>query len=178
MRTKYTSLQISIHWLVFLLVVGAYCAMELRGFAPRSYRPLINSIHFTCGISVLGLMAARLLVRIKYRAPAIVPRPHPAVTGISHLVHTIVYLMFIGLPVLGLLAMYYRGSDWVAFGLQMPVAAVPDEDLEFSLKSWHELLANTGYFVIGLHAFGALFHHYVWKDNTLLRMMPGKRERP
>ncbi|KGQ13261.1 putative cytochrome b561 [Beauveria bassiana D1-5] len=152
--------------------------MELRGFAPRSYRPLINSIHFTCGISVLGLMAARLLVRIKYRAPAIVPRPHPAVTGISHLVHTIVYLMFIGLPVLGLLAMYYRGSDWVAFGLQMPVAAVPDEDLEFSLKSWHELLANTGYFVIGLHAFGALFHHYVWKDNTLLRMMPGKRERP
>lgn len=58
MRTKYTSVQISIHWLVFLLVVGAYCAMELRGFAPRSYRPLINSIHFTCGISVLGLMVA------------------------------------------------------------------------------------------------------------------------
>lgn len=173
MRTKYTSLQISIHWLVFLLVVGAYCAMELRGFAPRSYRPLINSIHFTCGISVLVLMVARLLVRIRYRAPAIVPRPHPAVTGISHLVHTIVYLMFIALPVLGFLAMYYRGTDWVAFGLQMPVA---DEDLEFSLKSWHELIANTGYFVIGLHAFGALFHHYVWKDNTLLRMMPGKRE--
>lgn len=178
MRTKYTSLQISIHWLVFLLVVGAYCAMELRGFAPRSYRPLINSIHFTCGISVLVLMVARLLVRIKYRAPAIVPRPHPAVTGISHLVHTIVYLMFIALPVLGFLAMYYRGSDWVAFGLQMPVAAVPDEDLEFSIKSWHKLLANTGYFVIGLHAFGALFHHYVWKDNTLLRMMPGKRQQP
>ncbi|EJF30474.1 MULTISPECIES: cytochrome b561 [Enterobacteriaceae] len=178
MRTKYTSVQISIHWLVFLLVVGAYCAMELRGFAPRSYRPLINAIHFTCGISVLGLMVARLLMRIKYRAPAIVPKPHPAVIGISHLVHTIVYLMFIALPVLGFLAMYYRGSDWVAFGLNMPVAAVPDEDMEFSLKSWHELLANTGYFVIGIHAFGALFHHYVWKDNTLLRMMPGKRQRP
>ncbi len=32
MRTKYTGLQIGIHWLVFLLVIVAYCAMEFRGF--------------------------------------------------------------------------------------------------------------------------------------------------
>ncbi|MCP6640360.1 cytochrome b561, partial [Klebsiella pneumoniae] len=40
MRDKYTGLQIGIHWLVFLLVVGAYATMELRGFFPRSDRPL------------------------------------------------------------------------------------------------------------------------------------------
>ncbi|EOK4640908.1 cytochrome b561, partial [Shigella flexneri] len=27
----------------------------------------------------------------------------------------------------------------------------------------------------GLHAAAALAHHYFWKDNTLLRMMPRKR---
>ncbi|EIM5890206.1 cytochrome b561, partial [Salmonella enterica subsp. enterica serovar Rissen] len=32
------------------------------------------------------------------------------------------------------------------------------------------------YFVIGLHAIAALMHHYFWKDNTLLRMMPRKRD--
>ena len=42
MRDKYSGLQIGIHWLVFLLVVVAYAAMELRGFFPRSERPLIN----------------------------------------------------------------------------------------------------------------------------------------
>ncbi|MDI5303856.1 glutathione S-transferase C-terminal domain-containing protein, partial [Salmonella enterica subsp. enterica serovar Anatum] len=42
-------------------------------------------------------------------------------------------------------------------------------------KSWHVTLANLGYFVIGLHAIAALMHHYFWKDNTLLRMMPRKR---
>lgn len=41
-----------------------------------------------------------------------------------------------------------------------------------TLKEWHVTLANLGYFVIGLHAFAALMHHYFWKDNTLLRMMP------
>lgn len=36
MRDKYSGLQIGIHWLVFLLVVGAYAAMELRGFFPAA----------------------------------------------------------------------------------------------------------------------------------------------
>ncbi|EIN6527685.1 cytochrome b561, partial [Salmonella enterica subsp. enterica serovar Typhimurium] len=39
MGNKYSGLQIGIHWLVFFLVIVAYAAMELRGFAPRSYRP-------------------------------------------------------------------------------------------------------------------------------------------
>lgn len=177
MRSKYTSLQISLHWLVFLLVLIAYCAMELRGFAPRSYRPLINTLHFTCGISVLVLMVARLLVRIFYRAPPIVPKPHPAMIGLSHLAHTLIYLLFICLPLLGFLSVYYRGSEWQAFGLSMPFRAEPDEDFEYTLKSWHEWLANAGYFLVGVHAVGALFHHYFIKDNTLLRMMPGKDKR-
>ncbi|SPW39167.1 cytochrome b561 [Escherichia coli] len=29
----------------FLLVIAAYCAMEFRGFFPRSDRPLINMVH-------------------------------------------------------------------------------------------------------------------------------------
>ena len=52
MRTKYTGLQIGIHWLVFLLVIVAYCAMEFRGFFPRTDRPLINMIHVSCGIAI------------------------------------------------------------------------------------------------------------------------------
>ena len=81
MRNKYTGLQIAIHWLVFLLVILAYCAMEFRGFFPRSDRPLINMIHVSCGISVLVLMVARLLVRLKYPAPPIVPKPKPMYIG-------------------------------------------------------------------------------------------------
>ena len=40
MNNKYSGLQISIHWLVFLLVIVTYCAMELRGLAPVSYTHL------------------------------------------------------------------------------------------------------------------------------------------
>lgn len=155
MRDKYSGLQIGIHWLVFLLVVVAYAAMELRGFFPRSERPLINMVHVSCGITI--------------------PKPSPMMTGFAHLGHLAIYLLFIALPLIGMVMMYWRGNPWYAFGLTMPYAPQSDFERVDTLKAIHEWLANAGYFVIGLHALAALLHHYWWKDNTLLRMMPRKR---
>lgn len=176
MRDKYSSLQIGIHWLVFLLVVITYSAMELRGFFPREYRPGFNMVHVSGGISILVLMVARLLIRLKKPSPPIVPKPTPMVTGLGHLGHLVIYLLFIALPILGFVMMYNRGNPWIAFGITMPYAPEANFELADTLKEYHELLANFGYFVIGLHALAALMHHYYWKDNTLLRMMPRKRE--
>ncbi|WP_446909870.1 cytochrome b/b6 domain-containing protein, partial [Klebsiella pneumoniae] len=85
------------------------------------------------------------------------------------------YLLFIALPLIGMVMMYWRGNPWYAFGLTMPYAPQSDFERVDTLKAIHEWLANAGYFVIGLHALAALLHHYWWKDNTLLRMMPRKR---
>lgn len=175
MNDKYSRLQIAIHWLVFLLVVVAYAAMELRGLFPRSDRPMINMVHVSCGISILVLMVARLLIRLKRPAPPIVPKPKPMMTGLAHLGHLAIYLLFIALPLIGLVMMYNRGNLWLAFGLTMPHAAEANFDLVDTLKQYHVFLANLGYWLIGLHALAALAHHYLWKDNTLLRMMPRKR---
>jgi len=40
------------------------------------------------------------------------------------------------------------------------------------LMYWHSHLAEWGYWLIGLHSAAALLHHYVAKDNALLRMLP------
>lgn len=34
-------------------------------------------------------------------------------------------------------------------------------------------MANAGYFLIALHSAAGLFHHYVQRDTTLARMLPG-----
>lgn len=39
MGNKYSGLQIGIHWLVFLLVIVAYSAMEFRGFSRAAIAP-------------------------------------------------------------------------------------------------------------------------------------------
>lgn len=71
-------------------------------------------------------------------------------TGLAHLGHLVIYLLFIALPVIGLVMMYNRGNPWFAFGLTMPYASEANFERVDSLKSWHETLANLGYFVIGL----------------------------
>lgn len=38
----------------------------------------------------------------------------------------------------------------------------------------HEAGGTVGYVLVGLHAAAALFHHYVMRDNTLRRMLPGR----
>jgi cytochrome b561 len=37
---------------------------------------------------------------------------------------------------------------------------------------------KVGYWLIGLHALAGIAHHYILRDNTALRMMPGKRANP
>ncbi|AJJ70741.1 cytochrome b561 [Yersinia pseudotuberculosis] len=175
MHKKYSCLQIGIHWLVLLLVIIAWSSMELRGFAPRSYQPWMKMIHFSCGIAILVLMMTRILIRLRYPTPPIVPKPSPMIVGLAHVGHWVIYLLFIALPIIGIAILYCRGSSWIAFGLIMPHAEQANFDLADTLKAYHLFLANMSYFVIGLHALAALLHHYVLKDNTLLRMMPKKR---
>lgn len=175
MENKYLRLQISIYWLVFLLVIAAYCAMEFCGFFLRSDWLLINMIYVFCGILIFVLMVVCFLLRLKYLTLLIILKPKPMMTGLAHLGHLVIYFLFIALLVIGLVMMYNWGNPWFAFGLTMLYALEANFERVDSLKLWHETLANLGYFVIGLHAAAALAHYYFWKDNTLLRMMLRKR---
>jgi cytochrome b561 len=47
-----------------------------------------------------------------------------------------------------------------------------DDALAHSLEGIHEIIGVIGYYLIGLHASAALFHHYLMRDDTLLRMLP------
>ncbi|TCV99671.1 cytochrome b561 [Biostraticola tofi] len=179
MKDKYGASQIALHWLTALLLVVAYSAIELRGFAQRGswqgYALIIA--HFSAGASVLVVMLLRLYLRIRSTIPAITPSLPRWQTGLSHLVHSAIYVLFICLPLLGMLSRYLLGRDWWLFGLTMPVADRPDPALAKMLTEWHVTLAPLGYWLVGLHALAALLHHYLLKDNTLIRMMPSRRIR-
>ncbi|WP_075180410.1 cytochrome b [Pantoea sp. 1.19] len=174
MNEKYARSQILIHWAVVLLVVLAWAAIELRGFIPKGLplRAEMKTLHFTFGSGVLVLMLLRVGLRLRHRAPAILPAPPRWQTLLAHAAHGCLYLMLIGLPLLGLTSLWAGQVSWSLCGMTMPVSAVPRPDVQEQLISIHKLIANTGYFLIGLHAAAALYHHYVVKDSTLRRMLP------
>ncbi|WP_034912111.1 cytochrome b561 [Erwinia sp. 9145] len=174
MHKKYAASQMIFHWLTVLLLIIAYSTIELRGLAERGtwQRSAIIITHFSAGACVLLIMLTRLYLRTRHKTPEIVPPAPRWQIGLSHLVHTCIYALFIALPVLGLSSRYLRGNEWKLFGVSMPVSGLPNPDLASTLIDWHETLAPAGYWLIGLHTVAALFHHYFLRDNTLLRMLP------
>ncbi|WP_313688262.1 cytochrome b561 [Pantoea sp.] len=177
MREKFAKSQIALHWLTVLLIAIAYTTIELRGLVPRGSwaRNLMIMTHYSCGVSVWVLMLARGVLRHRHASPNILPPPPRWQQGLAHLMHLLLYALFLVLPILGVTSKYLNGRPWQLFGVVMPVSATPNFDLADSLISWHETLAPLGYWLIGLHAAAALLHHYVFKDNTLLRMMPARK---
>ncbi len=174
MTLKYARPQILFHWLTVVLLAVAYATIEFRDLAEKGtwQRNAMMVTHFSAGFCVLVIMAIRLYLRARHRTPPIQPAVQRWQTGLSHLVHTLLYALFVVLPILGLTSRYLRGKAWSLFGVAMPVATTPDPATAAMLIDWHETLAPLGYWLIGLHALAALFHHYWLRDNTLRRIVP------
>ncbi len=176
--TKYNRTTITLHWLTVLAMFLAIFFIEIHGLFPKgsATRDLTKVIHISFGFLILGLALARLIVRHFTTVPAIEP-PMPAwMEKASKAVHHLLLLLMIVIPMLGWLYMSARGRVSPFFGFDI-LAIMPQVTWAKDIKGVHELLGNVIMFVIAAHAGAALFHHYVIKDNTLLRMMPGKKEK-
>lgn len=174
--SRYSGLSIALHWLMALLIVAVYACMELKGNFPKGsdIREGLKHWHFMLGLAILALVWLRLLGRLLGKAPAIQPKPPAWQTGVAHLMHLGLYLLMIGMPLVGWLILNAEGKPAPFFGFELPMLVQQDHGLAETFEELHEFGANAGYFLIGLHAVAALFHHYVVRDNTLVRMLPGR----
>ncbi len=174
---RYSTLVISLHWFIFLLMIAIYATMEFRGIFPKGSEPreLMKAIHFMLGASLLFLVVIRIAARIFSVTPEIVPALKPQLKIISKLMHLALYTLMIAMPISGWIMLNANGKPVPFFGLDLPVLIAPDKALAERLHDLHEIGATLGYALIGLHTAAAFFHHYVMKNNVLLRMSFLKR---
>ncbi len=170
---RYGSLSIAMHWLMLLLLVAVYATIELREFYPKGsdLRDGLKQWHFMLGLSVFALVWLRLALRLW--GPS--PRIQPAVGRWQHraavAMHLALYLFMVVMPLLGWLLLSAEGKTIPFFGLELPALATTNEGLADNVEELHETIGTVGYYLVGLHAAAALFHHYVLRDNALLRML-------
>jgi cytochrome b561 len=172
--TRYGSLSIGLHWLTLLLLIGVYACIELHEFFPKGSdaREALKSWHFMLGLAVLGLTLLRLLAAAGAPTPRIEPDPPLWQKRAGTAMHVALYLLLVGMPLGGWLMLSAAGKPVPFFGLDLPPLVAENRSLADIVKELHETGGNVGYFLIGMHAAAALFHHYFVGDNTLRRMLP------
>ncbi len=174
---RYGSLSIGIHWLMLLLFVGVYSAIELHGLAEKGsdLRQAFKTWHFMLGLLVFVLVWLRLAARLSGPTPTITPELPKLQQLSATALHLALYLLMIGMPLTGWLMLSATGKPIPFFGLELPALIGENKDLGKQIKEVHEFVGTTGYYLIGLHAVAALYHHYLRHDNTLTRMLPGRK---
>jgi cytochrome b561 len=173
--TRYSSPAIWLHWIIailmlFMLIVGGDYMRLPRGTSLTGWQP---SAHASFGILILLLGVARLLWRLGNRPPAL-PQTMPRwQISASHATHWAFYVLMVGIPVTGLLALVPYGAErlnveHVTFFDLFPVAFMPN------LGSWtggaHELLSRVAKALVLVHVIAALKHQFWDKDGLLGRI--------
>lgn len=171
---RYTSLAITLHWLIAALVLANIGLAELTEDMTRPERAPYMDVHKAFGIIVLFLSLARLAWRLGHKPPPL-PREMPGwQVAASKASHVLFYLLIIGLPIGGWLWMSTYPAPVSMFGLfDMPVLPVTgNKALGEMLHDGHELGGKVMIGLVLVHLAAVAKHHLIDKRNLLARMLP------
>lgn len=159
----YSTLQVALHWTIAALVIFQLLVNEgmQDAFDDWVDGDPVNEmnwaiLHISVGVSVLLLAIVRVVVRW-YRG---VPPPHegtsPFLRFVGWLTHMLLYGFIFLMPLTGAIAWFFQ--------------------IEFSAEL-HELGRLVLIPLIGLHVIGGLVEHFVFQNDTLVRMLRPERSR-
>lgn len=162
---------------MLLLIAGAYSCILVRENFPRGsdFREGLKTWHFMLGLTILLLVVIRIAARFLTANPLpITPAPPRWQRLASFGVHIALYAFMLAMPLLGWTILSAEGATIPFWGLELFALVTPDKVLAGQVQELHEIIGTIGYYLIALHAGAALLHHYVFKDDTLKRMLPGR----
>ncbi|MGE0312003.1 MAG: cytochrome b [Lautropia sp.] len=179
---RYTRLTIVIHWLTLLVMIATFATIELRVLFAKGTvaREEIKGWHFALGMVILLMTIARMLNRAASKdRPPVSPAPPAWQRVLADGAHWVLYAALIGMPLLGWFTLSAAGKPVpLFFGVELPMLTGTDKALAKDLEALHKQIGSLLYYVIGLHAAAAIYHHVVRKDDTLRRMLPADRHTP
>lgn len=170
-------LTIVLHWIIAfamlcLFFVGVYMAEnEVWSLYP---------LHKSIGTLMLPVILLRVLWRMKSGWPPVIGNVSRAMQLLSKSIHILLLLLTLMIPLTGMLFSAASGHGFGIFGLELFAAnhAPNGSDVIAHSEFWadlghemHEILGYTMLLAVGLHVAGALKHHFIDKDQTLLRML-------
>lgn len=180
---RYDPVSIALHWLAAVAVVAAFALgpgdfgrLADSGVDPGTRTDIV--VHETIGLFVFLLTAIRLIW------VALRPVPHSSpgsdwsnMAAIA--VRIVLWALLLLTPLTALLTLASESQPLTLLaGLRLSTIPWLDGWAGTKWADWgevHTFLGDAILWIAGLHAAAALVHHFLWRDNLLRSMLPGRR---
>jgi cytochrome b561 len=172
---SYTLAAQALHWitaaLMFILLPLAWVMVNMPRTAVN--RELIYTLHKSFGLTVLALVAARLIWRAIHPAPPLPGSLARWERTSATLSHWLLYLIMIGMPLSGYLFSAWGGHPVTYFGLFTLPGLAKNDTLQHVAFWAHVVIGQwLTYALILLHIGATGWHVAVRRDGALFRMLP------
>jgi cytochrome b561 len=171
--STYDNVTVLLHWTVGIGILAIGVLEIMRHEFPKGtfLREGLKTLHQPAGTVLFALIMVRILWRATLGSTVDAVKRMDFSSYAAKLTHLALYAMMVGLPLLGMLSVFARGKP-IDFGLFQLVRPLGDLIGPYAglMKSAHEALAYGILLLAFVHAAAALGHHYVLKDDALLRM--------
>lgn len=177
---RYGNTAIALHWLIALLIFGGWgLGFYMADLKLSPTKLKLFSWHKWIGITVLMLASLRAAWRMTHPGPP-ANRDHPHwQRGAASLAHGMLYVLMFAIPLSGWMFSSASGYPVKYLGVvPLPDLVSKSKELANLMKEVHECLGWALVAVLVAHVGGAVQHHFIGRDDTLVRMMPWARRRP
>jgi cytochrome b561 len=168
---RYNGVAKFLHWSIAVLIVLQLGIGEIMPDIHKDTRPEGEiAWHISVGVLIVLFVAARVVWRL-VRPPTGAESDRGWTLRLASATHFLLYILMIIVPILGWANASSR--DWVVGvgPLHLPGIMPAGSHLGHELGDIHGDLAVALAVVIGLHVLAGLYHQFVRRDDTLLRIM-------
>ena len=184
---RYNTTAIVLHWVVAaLIVIGIVAGLAGMNDKNPDVRSIID-FHKSIGLTLLGLVALRILWRLANKPPPMPAAYSPGERRLAHVAHGLLYAVILLLPVTG-----YIHDSAFKLAAQHPIklyGLVPfprigfiehldpatKEQVHAVFFAAHVWLGYALYALLALHLLAVAKHHMIDHESELQRMLPGRR---
>ncbi len=173
---RYGMVAVVLHWgmaalIIMLVLVGLYMVtLPDAGFDQTKIALIL--FHKEYGMLALALAAFRLAWRVGNILPELVARLPDWQKVAARFVHLSFYALMFARPVSGWLMSSAAGIPVYTFGWTLPDYIPHNDNIFRALIAVHKCLSYALIACMLVHIGAALRHHFVFRDDTLRKMLP------
>jgi len=170
-----------LHWLTALLILTLIPLGVIANALPYetseelAHKAWLFSLHKTLGVAVFFVALLRIGWALSQPKPALLNAEKRFESFAAELVHWLLYASLVIVPLSGWLhhaATTGFAAIWWPFGQNLPFVPKSEPVAAF-FAAWHFVFTKVLAVSLFLHVAGALKHHFIDRDDTLRRMLPG-----